>query len=344
MQDRQSNQRPGTSPRSGDNAGAPPMPAHFQRNALAHRNVLAAVLAFGLLAGCDATPDNKGPTIAVDDSAPSAPVSAESAAPAAANERLAAVLATQPPEIQARYGARHPEETLTFFGIEPGMTVAEADPGGGWYTGILRAYLGKDGTLIGADYPMGVYRLFNYYSEDELIAKASWAERWPLETADASGDGAALKAHAIGSMPAALEGSVDVFLLVRALHNLADYEDEGAYMSDGLAEVYRALKPGGVVGVVQHSAPEAHSDDWASGGNGYLKKSFVVAAMEAAGFVFEDESDVNANPADMPTEDESVWRLAPTLEPVEDETLASAYKAVGESNRMTLRFRKPRDA
>lgn len=317
-------------------------PWALQVPACLHKNALAVLLGLGLLVGCDATPDPQGASSVVRDRAVGEPMSAESAAPTAANERLAAVLAQQPADIQARYDARHPQETLRFFGIEPGMTVAEADPGGGWYTGILRAYLGNEGTLIGADYPMGVYRLFDYYTEDELTAKATWAERWPLETADAREHGAALKAYAIGSMPAALAGSVDVFLLVRALHNLADYEDEGTYMSDGLAEIYRALKPGGVVGVVQHSAPETHSNDWASGGNGYLKRSFVIAAMEAAGFVLEDETDVNANPADMPTEDESVWRLAPTSDAVEDETLAAAYRAVGESNRMTLRFRKPR--
>jgi predicted methyltransferase len=258
-----------------------------------------------------------------------------------AAQRLSAVLESQPGEVKARYAARHPLETLQFFGVLPGMTVAEADPGGGWYSRILLEYLGPEGTLVGADYPMDVYRLFNYYSEEELAAKENWSETWPASVRADIEDAARVGAYAIGSMPAALEGTVDVFLLVRALHNLADYEDEGSYLSAGLAEIYRALKPGGIVGVVQHSGPETHSDAWASGANGYLKKSFVIATMESAGFVFEGESVINENPRDLPSEEESVWRLPPTLDAVEDASLAAEYRAIGESNRMTLRFRKP---
>jgi predicted methyltransferase len=256
-------------------------------------------------------------------------------------QHLAAVLDAQSEKVKARYAARNPGETLQFFGIEPGMSVIEVDPGSGWYSRILLPYLGEGGRLIGADYPMPVYRLFDYYSEAELAEKASWPARWPGDVASGVPDGAAVDAFAMGSMPASLEGAVDAILLVRVLHNLADYEEEGAYLSAGLAEIYRALKPGGVVGVVQHMAPESHSDEWASGANGYLKKGFVIAALEAAGFVFEDESTVNKNPLDTPTENESVWRLAPTLDPVDDPELAAAYLAIGESNRMTLRFRKP---
>ncbi len=305
--------------------------------------LLAAALGLTLVAGCDPTPSEEAvpaEKIAVSGAATTASV--ERASDAA--QRLADVLDMQSDAVKARYAARHPRETLQFFGIVPGMTVAEADPGDGWYSGILRDYLGPGGTLVGADYPMGVYRLFNYYSEEALAAKSNWPDNWPKTIAAGSPDGAVVKAYAIGSMPAEMEGSVDVFLLVRALHNLADFEEEGGYLSDALAEVYRALKPGGVVGIVQHSAPETHSDEWASGANGYLKKRFVIATMESAGFVFEGESSINENPLDMPTEEESVWRLAPTLEAVEDTSLAAAYKAIGESNRMTLRFRKPLEA
>jgi predicted methyltransferase len=294
-----------------------------------------------MLAGCNAPPPDAAapPTRAAASAAP--PPKPVATAPTDAAQQLSAVLESQPDEVQARYAARHPLETLQFFGVLPGMTVAEADPGGGWYSRILLEYLGPEGMLIGADYPMGVYRLFNYYSEEELAAKESWSEIWPPSVLAKNRDAASVSAYAIGSMPAAMEGTVDVFLLVRALHNLADFEDEGSYLSTGLAEVYRALKPGGVVGVVQHSGPETHADEWASGANGYLKKSFVIAAIESAGFRFEDESPINENPRDVPDEEESVWRLAPTLDSVEDESLAAEYRAIGESNRMTLRFRKP---
>jgi predicted methyltransferase len=309
------------------------------------RTALATALGLAILAACDSAPKPEArDAVSEEAGAAFSAAAPDGTAGMSASRRLAEVLDAQSEEIKARYAARHPAETLMFFGVEPGMTVAEADPGAGWYSGILLSYLGEAGTLIGADYPMGVYRLFNYYSDEELEEKLTWSDRWPAEIAEGVAGSAAVEAYAIGSMPEALEGSVDVFLLVRALHNLADFEEEGAYLSQGLAEVYRALKPGGVVGVVQHSGPESHSDDWASGGNGYLKESFVIASMEAAGFLFEAESAINENPLDRPTEEESVWRLAPTLEAVEDEALAGSYRAIGESNRMTLRFRKPRDA
>ncbi|WOJ95810.1 methyltransferase [Congregibacter brevis] len=297
---------------------------------------LAVSLALVLLVGCDSAP--------VVDTDPSSPiVELESSAPTVdAVVQLATALAAQPDEARARYDARHPQETLEFFGVKPGMTVVEADPGSGWYSKILQSYLGNEGTLIGADYPMGIYRLFDYYSEEELAAKTDWPVTWPQSMTQNIDGGAVVKAYAFGSLPAEWEGTVDVFLLVRTLHNFADFEEEGAYLSEGLDEVYRVLKPGGIVGIVQHAAPESAADSWASGANGYLKQSFVIATLESAGFLFDGESAINENPADQPTEEESVWRLAPTLEPVKDPELAAAYVAIGESNRMTLRFRKPR--
>ncbi len=310
--------------------------------------VLILTLALTLaLAGCNSrsgetTPANvQAPTLqnAMSESSPElANAATHTATPA---QRLTEVLGTQPDSVKARYAARHPEETLLFFGVEPGMTVIEGDPGGGWYSSILLPFLGEAGSLVGADYPMEVYRLFDYYSEEELEERATWADRWPQELVESNAPGASVEAYAMGSLPAALEGRVDVVLLVRVLHNLADYEAEGGYLTSVLAEVYRALKPGGVLGIVQHQGPESHSDAWASGGNGYLKKSFVIDALEGAGFVFDGESAVNENPLDQPSEEESVWRLAPTLEEVDDAERAATYAAIGESNRMTLRFRKP---
>ena len=82
----------------------------------------------------------------------------------------------QPEETQARYGARHPAETLTFFGIEPGMTVVETLPGGGWYTRILLSYLGEEGKVIGADYAAEMFPLFGFFSEERIEAKKTWTE------------------------------------------------------------------------------------------------------------------------------------------------------------------------
>ena len=253
---------------------------------------------------------------------------------------LERVLAGQSDDVKARYPARHPAETLAFFGIEEGMAVLEADPSGGWYTGILLELLGPQGKLVGADYPMTVYRLFDYYSDEELAEKENWSQTWPQRAGEGIDGAAAREAYSLDALPESLDGSLDAVLFIRVLHNLADFEAEGAFYTRAIADAYRVLKSGGVVGVVQHMAPEAHSDEWASGTNGYLKKSFVIDSFEAAGFELAGTSAVNENPRDTPTEDESVWRLPPTSD-VEDREKAAAYAAIGESSRMTVKFVKP---
>ena len=257
------------------------------------------------------------------------------------SQRLTQVLLAQSEGVKARFDARNPKETLLFFGVEPGMTVVEGDPGSGWYSNILVDYLGADGQLYGAAYNLEIYRLFDYYSEEQLEELAVWDQTWPSTITEAAPEGAPVGAFFLGEAPAALDGTVDAVLFIRVLHNLVDFEEEGQHLTNTLADTYRMLKPGGVVGVVQHAGPEDYSDEWASGGNGYLKKSAVIAALESGGFIFEAESPVNLNPKDQPTEDEYVWRLPPTSEEVEDPELAAAYAAIGESNRVTLRFRKP---
>lgn len=265
----------------------------------------------------------------------------ESVEPGAA-ERLQAVLAAQPEEVQARYPYRNPAATLAFFGIEPGMTVAEMLPGGGWYSRILSAYLGPDGALIGINYPQSIWPLFGFMSEERVAAMATWASDWPDQAAEwAVEEAAGYQAFVLGDMPEDLAGTADAVLLIRALHNLARFDAEHGLLAPALADVYAVLKPGGIVGVVQHEARADMPDDWAAGGNGYLKRDFVVAQFEAAGFELAGESDINANPLDQPTAEDSVWRLPPSLRGAEDEDAREAMLAIGESNRMTLKFRKP---
>ena len=255
---------------------------------------------------------------------------------------LDAVLAAQPSEVQARYSSRHSKETLTFFGIEPGMTVIEALPGGGWYTNILLPLLGPKGQLIGTDYAFDMYPKFNFYAEDYLAQKKTWAKTWTESAMGRHGhSGAKVGAFAFGSMTADVDGKVDAVLLIRALHNLARFENDGGYLSTALQEIHRALKPNGVVGIVQHVAPEDASDAWADGSNGYLKKSFVVSTMSNAGFELVGDSDINLNPADEPQEGDIVWRLSPSFATSgNDEKLRRKFAAIGESARMTLLFRK----
>ncbi len=258
--------------------------------------------------------------------------------------RLQAVLDAQPDDAKARYQYRHPAETLAFFGIEPGMTVVDTLPGKVWYAGILSDYLGADGKVIGADYAIDMWPRFGGFATPEFVdGKRTWTETWvaDMESGRDEGD-AGFAAFQFGELPADMEGVADAALMVRALHNLHRFEDEGAHLSEALADMNAVLKPGGLLGVIQHRAPEDNADAWADGSNGYLKQSRVIEAIEAAGFELADTSEINANPDDQPTEDDFVWRLPPSLGDSEDDPeRRDAMMAIGESDRMTLLFRKP---
>jgi len=260
-----------------------------------------------------------------------------------AEAKLAAILAAQPDEVQARYGARNPAETLAFFGIEPGMVVAEALPGGGWYSKILLPYLGEDGVLVGAHYPDDLWGRFGF-GDEWTATRIEGSANWPTQAAEWGIEGGAkIKSVQLTKMPAEADGKLDAILFIRALHNLNRFTtDETKYMGDTLAEAYRVLKPGGIVGVVQHRAPDGNSDEWANGSAGYLKEAAVIASFEAAGFELVDSSALNANANDVPTEEEFVWRLPPTFAASEEDSAEqAAFEAIGESYRMTLKFRKP---
>ena len=261
----------------------------------------------------------------------------------AADDRLASILAAQPDEVRARYQYRHPGETLEFFGIEPGMTVVEALPGGGWYTRILLPYLGTDGKVIGADYAVDTWTAIGYDGADFLATRASWITDW---TADAKGwggdDGSSVDAFVLGALPVSMHGTADAALFIRALHNMNYSAPDGAHLKAAIRNAWDALKPGGIVGIVQHQARDGMPDSWANGENGYLKRDYVVDLMEAAGFELAAESNINANDKDQPTESEYVWRLPPSLGGTEDDPdKMAAMNAIGESNRMTLKFVKP---
>ncbi len=262
---------------------------------------------------------------------------------------LSAVLEAQPAEIQARYPARNPQQTLEFFGIEPEMTVVEVLPGGGWYTRILLPYLGSEGRLVGVTYNHDMWPKFGMFDDERIESLRTWPEDWPGQIVREAEDWpflpedlAEVSAFEFGSMPEELADTADAALLIRGLHNLARFEDEGGYMSEALEDLYKVLKPGGTVGVVQHEAREDMSDEFAGGARGYLKKQFVKDRFTEAGFEFVADSDINENPADQPGENDFVWRLPPTLATSEEDSeLRREMEDIGESHRMTLKFRKP---
>lgn len=304
-------------------------------------NRIIAALCFLVLAACQPASESTSAPVA---EAP--PAVAAGAAPADAFSRLDAVLEAQADEIKARYKYRHPRETLEFFGVKPGMTVVEALPGRGWYTRLLLPYLGSEGHLIGANYALAMWPNFAFADEVFLKTQSTWAVDWPAGAEAWRGDdGATVDAFNFGAMPESFAGTADVVLFARVMHNLARFEDDGGFLSEALADAYAALKPGGVLGIVQHHARNEMSDTFADGSRGYLKKGSVIAAVAAAGFEFVDESDINANPQDQPTEDDAVWRLPPSLQGSDqDEYQRARLEEIGESNRMTLKFRKPDSA
>jgi predicted methyltransferase len=301
--------------------------------------VLAVLIGLALL-GCERSAPPEAPVPATGDRP--AGQMAETLHPGA-SEQLAAVLVAQPEEVRARYRYRNPQATLEFFGIEPGMTVVEALPGSGWYSRLLVPYLGPEGRLIGANYAHDMWPKFGFFDQAFIDSMRTWTTDWPAEASGWHGDnGAAIDAFDFGSMPETLEGQADVVLLVRALHNLARFQGDGGYLTLALADVHRVLKPGGIVGVVQHEARPEMPDEWASGARGYLKKQFVLDRLTEAGFEFVADSDINENPRDRPGEDDRVWRLPPSYATSgEDPEKRAEMEAIGESHRMTLKFRKP---
>ncbi len=261
---------------------------------------------------------------------------------AAENKPLAAVLEAQPEKIKARYKARNPSKTLAFFEVKQGDVVIEALPGRGWYSGILYPYLGEKGQLIGAHTPRAVFERIGW-KEERIQKVMKRYENWTQTIADASiAKGGKIDQYNMTEMPDRFAGVADKVLFVRALHGLSRFNSVAGYRDTVIAEAFRSLKPGGIVGVVQHHAPEEASDKWADGNNGYLKKSDVIRAFEKAGFKFLEARNFNANPKDRPTESDFVWRLAPTFRGSEPDTeKRRKYEEIGESNRMTLKFVKP---
>jgi predicted methyltransferase len=234
-------------------------------------------------------------------------------------------------ENRARDGFRHPGEMLAFFGIQPTMTVVELSPGGGWFTEILAPYLREKGKLIVAAYPGDVPGEDGaYYRKSRAAFNAKMAGSPAVYDRVDVTDFLAPDQLAI-----AAPGSADMVLTFRNVHNWVsgDKNEEKVF-----AAAFRALKPGGVLGVEEHRTPLPVTRDEIYK-NGYVPESFVVDAATKAGFVLEAKSEVNANPADTHDYPEGVWTLPPGLA-LGDKDRAK-YIAIGESDRMTLRFRKP---
>jgi predicted methyltransferase len=253
---------------------------------------------------------------------------------------LDAVIAARSAEDKARDSYRHPARTLAFFQLQPGMTVAEVLPGGGWYTRILAPYLGSEGTLYGVNYSPRMWPMFQR-GDDWVKARTASTRAFSGDVADYTDNGIEARGFDFGDIPPDITGSVDRVLVIRALHNLQRFEARAGTLSQALAAMRGMLKPDGLVGVVQHRLAEDAPAEGSDGSRGYLKQSAVIAVFEAAGFELVESSEINANPLDQPGPDEVVWRLPPSLSGSEDDPgRRAAMEAIGESDRMTLLFRK----
>lgn len=238
--------------------------------------------------------------------------------------RAAVGASTRTPANVARDRYRHPLETLAFFGVEPGDTVVEIWPGGGWYSEILAPYIIQGGGTYYAGTPAGrgTERFKTFVAaKPDLYGKANVAT-FPMA------DGGI-------QVPA---GTADVVLTFRNVHNWMGSEGDTPMAAEAFRQMFAMLKPGGTLGVVEHRLPDS-ADSAREKNSGYLKVATVRRLAEEAGFRLVGASEVNANPKDTADWPDGVWTLPPTL--TKKDVDRDKYLAIGESDRMTLKFVKP---
>ena len=294
-----------------------------------HRLSLALVIALAACSTAEPPAGQEAAEHAPAAAAPAAPAEAPVAPPASG---LDAVIAGEhrSAENRARDQYRHPAETLAFFGFEPTQTVVEITPGGGWYAEILAPALNAQGRYIavvmdpakaGSDRARDYYSAGNQKLRDKFAAEPALYGNVSIVEVDPA-------APSIGE-----PGQADLVLTFRNVHNWMG-QDQAAGMFQAFFEV---LKPGGVLGVVEHRAAEGAE---ANPRSGYVSEQAVIDLATAAGFELAEKSEVNANPADTKDHPNGVWTLPPSLN-VPDGEDAATYTAIGESDRMTLKFVKP---
>lgn len=238
---------------------------------------------------------------------------------------------------KARDASRNPEASLAFWGVGQNQTIVEIGPGGGWWTQILAPYAAQTGgRYVAAFGDLGAPNV----SSGALQGRQVFIERFDNRAIYGDVSAVDFSMRAGLAMP---DASADFILVARAFHNWS--RSEGV-TERYMAEFARVLKPGGVLAVEQHRAPEgSNAADTAA--NGYVPEAYVIAAAAAAGLTLDDRAEINANPADTRDHPFGVWTLPPTRQsaprgqadnPAFDH---APYDAIGESDRMTLRFRKP---
>jgi predicted methyltransferase len=264
-------------------------------------------------------------------SAPRPPAAAAKAAPrdAATATAIESVLAGahRSAENRARDADRHPLDTLLFFGIKPGMTVVEVWPGAdGWYTEILAPLLAEHGKLYAAQLPAAPGNAFVTANLKAFADKlAARPEVYGKVEVTALGP---------GSDSVAPPGTADMVVTFRNVHSWMSLD----FAPQAFAAMFRALKPGGILGVVEHRGDPAKPQD-PRAISGYVNEEYAVKLIEAAGFELVSRSAINANPRDTKDYEQGVWTLPPSYRLGNRDR--AKYQAIGESDRFTLKFRKP---
>ena len=277
------------------------------------------------LMSCTAGPPRSAVQVTPPPSAPALPVTDEATA-AAIDAALAGDHRLESNRARDRY--RHPKETLTFFGLRREMTVLEIWPGpAGWYTEVLAPVLRERGRYIAAQWDPN---LKVQYFQDGLRTFRSKLESRPdvydrveitaLQTPEA--------------MKPVAPDSVDMVLTFRNIHNWMSRDEARRYFE----VMFTTLKPGGILGVVEHRAPDTRPQDPLAR-DGYVREDFAISLIESAGFRLLARSEINANPNDTKDYDQGVWTLPPSLRLGDRDR--DRYLAIGESDRFTLRFQKP---
>jgi predicted methyltransferase len=290
-----------------------------------HRLSLALVIALAACNPAEPPAEQQAAEPAAAAPAPAAPV----APPASAVDTVIAG-EHRSAENRARDQYRHPAETLAFFGFAPGQTVVEITPGAGWYAEILAPALNTDGRYIAVvmdPAKAGSEGAQKYYAEGNQKLRDKFAANPELY-------GNATIVEVDPAAPVIGEpGQADLVLTFRNVHNWMG-QDQAAGMFKAF---FDALKPGGVLGVVEHRAAEGSA---ANPDSGYVSEQAVIELATAAGFELAEKSEINANPADTKDHPNGVWTLPPSSRVPEGEDPAR-YQAIGESDRMTLKFVKP---
>ena len=272
--------------------------------------------------------------VALAGGAMSVPAMAESVPASAAQVEPALAAAVADPlrkDDAARDQYRKPAQTLAFFQVGPAMKVGEYAPGGGWYSRLLGIYLAPRGRLV------GLFGDASAASAERQAAMQAAVAKFPADVAGwANQPAAKFGAFSLGAVPEGEKGSFDRILVMRAMHNLLRSKTADAE----IAMMRDLLKSDGLLGIEQHRAKADAPDAYVDGSKGYLREADVIKVMEAHGFAFVGKSEANANPRDPANWPEGVWTLPPSLDGARDEADKARLRAIGESDRMTLLFRK----